>query len=278
MSGGLANRIVGSVIQTTAADGKLQVSGPEQVLAADTGATQGHPAAIENPSNGEIITAYDFGNGTAQGNLSYYTIGAAPGFAFTEARPQVPYLNGSGGDPLKHQHPQLAADPESGMIVVGYQAFESSVGYPNAYVFNLLDKNGAIQPGPFGAVPYFLTDSFGAISGSVNYHNIVFDPQSDSFIVAFNAPTPAGANQRTYISSFSVSSESAGSSVTLAVARAGANVILRWPVGATGFVLETTSNLGTPGWQPVAGVPVADGQELTVTVPATGTAFYRLKR
>ncbi|MHC1763931.1 MAG: hypothetical protein AB9869_06430 [Verrucomicrobiia bacterium] len=278
MSGGLANRIVGSVIQTTAADGKLQVSGPEQVLAADTGASQGHPAAIENPSNGEVITAYDFGNGTAQGNLSYYTIGAGPGYAFTEARAQGPYLNGTGADPFHHQHPQLAADPESGIIAVGYQSVESGVGYPNAYVFNLLDKNGAPLAGPFGDVPYFLTDSRGAISTSVNYHNIVFDPQNDAFVVAFNAPTPGGANQRTYLSAFNVSTAAATVEPSLAIARDGANVIIRWPASATGFVLESTTNLGTSAWQAVPGAPVPDGQDLKVTVPATGTVFYRLRK
>ena len=277
MSGGLANRIVGSVVQTTAAAGKLQVSGPEQPLAADTGATQGHPTAIENPSNGEIIAAYDFGNGTAQGNLSYYNIGAGPAYPFTEAHPQAPYLNGTGGNPLKHQHPQLAADPGRGIIAIGYQAVESSVGYPNAYVFNLLDQNGAVLSSPFGAAPYFLTDSLGAISTSVNYHNLKYDAQSGSFVVAFNAPTPAGVNQRTYLGAFSVTT-SLVTAPTLTIERDGANVIIRWPVSATGFALQSTPDLGTPNWQAVGGTPAPDGENLQVTMPATGTAFYRLKK
>ncbi len=277
MSGGLANRIVGSVVQTTAADGKLQINGPEQVLAADTGTSQGHPASIENPFNGEIITAYDFGNSTAQGNLSYYTIGAGPSYPFTEARPQVPYLAGTGGDPLKHQHPQLAADPNSRVIVVGYQAVDSTVGYPPAYVFNLLGADGAVLPSPFGSVPYFLTDSFGAISTSVNFHNVKYDPLSDSFVVAFTAANPAGGNQRTYVSSFSVST-SAVAAPSLTVARDGASVVIRWPASATGFTLQATPDLGTPNWQPAGGTPVPDGQNLKVTVTPTGTQFYRLKK
>jgi hypothetical protein len=173
--GGLANRIVGTVIQTTPdAGGNLQLSGPEQSLASTTGPTQGHPASIENPFNGEIITAFDTGgNDRSTGELSYSRIGAGPSYTFTQARSQVPYLAGASQfNPFAHQHPQLAVDPNSGVFAIGYQARNSSVGLPNAYVFSLLDTNGALMPSQLGA-PYFLVDSVaGAIETTVNFHNI----------------------------------------------------------------------------------------------------------
>src|SRR5690606_27308879 len=57
-SGGLANRVTGAIVQTVpSAGGELQVA-PEQPLATDRlgGVTEGHPASIESPFNGEIIT------------------------------------------------------------------------------------------------------------------------------------------------------------------------------------------------------------------------------
>jgi hypothetical protein len=155
-SGLLINKIVGSIIQTAPdSSGHLRVNGAEQSLAVRTGAAQGHPASIESPFNGEIITAFDTGgNDVSTGELSYFTIGAGPSYLFTSARPQVPYLNGpADGNPFRHQHPQLAADPNSGVFLLGYQARSSTLGYPNAYVFSVLDADGAVMPSQLGT-PY----------------------------------------------------------------------------------------------------------------------------
>ena len=180
----LGNRIVGSVIQTVpGGTGNLQVSGPEQSLAVTTGISQGHPASIESPFNGEIITAFDTGgNDVATGELSYFDIGAGPAYTFAEARPQMPYLAGAAGNPFAHQHPQLDVDPGSGMFVIGYQARASTVGLPNGYVFSVLDSNGAVMPSQLGA-PYYLIDAVaGGIETTVNFHNIKYDAFSDSFL------------------------------------------------------------------------------------------------
>ena len=99
------------------------------------GVTEGHPASIENPFNGEIITVFDLGgNNVERGGMSYVTIGAAPGYTFSEARPEIMYLDGApgAGDPFKHNHPQLAVDPNSGVIIVGHNANGSAVGNPDA--------------------------------------------------------------------------------------------------------------------------------------------------
>jgi hypothetical protein len=40
----------------------------------------------------------------------------------------------------------LAADPNSGVILEAHPAYECSIGQPNAYVFSMLDSNGAMMP------------------------------------------------------------------------------------------------------------------------------------
>ncbi len=271
MSGGFANRIAGSVIQTTPASGQLQTSGAEQLLAANSGASQGHPASIENPFNGEIITAFDTGgNDVSTGQLSYYSVGAGPSYTFTQARSQIPYLAGSAGNPFKHQHPQLAADVNSGVMLVGYQArtntAANSSGLPNAYVFSLLDTNGAMLPSQLG-VPYFLTDSVGLIDTAVNYHNIKYDPFSDSFIAVFTANDPAGGNRVTYLASVRITSSHLPSP-GLTIDRSGANVIITWSAGT---LQEATSVTGL--YNDVTPQPTSP-----YTVSATAPQkYYRLR-
>lgn len=271
---GWVNKIVGSVVQTTALAGNLQVSGTEQLLSSGTG-TQGHPAAFENPFNGEIITAYDGGNGTSIGMLSYSTIGAGPTYPITSVRSETPYLAGSGSNPFQQQHPQFAADPDSGVIVLGHYARGSSVGYPNAYVFSLLDTNGALLPSQL-SIPYFLGDSAaGPVDSGPNYHNITYDRFSDSFLAVYtggNAPTRA-----TYLAALSVTSAHLAPP-SLSITRSGANAILRWPATAATYTLKETSSLATPSWSPVGGTPTLVGDQLELSVPVSGNKFYRLEK
>jgi len=58
----------------------------------------------------------------------------------------------------------------------------------------------------------------------------------------------------------------------LTIAHSGTNVILTWPTNATGFTLESTTNLAAPVWITVSG-------QNTVTNPISGTQkFYRLSQ
>ena len=63
----------------------------------------------------------------------------------------------------------------------------------------------------------------------------------------------------------------------LSIRLAGTNVVITWPAPSTGYVLETTATIGG-SWTPVGGsISVVNGQN-EITVPATGAAFYRLRR
>ena len=58
----------------------------------------------------------------------------------------------------------------------------------------------------------------------------------------------------------------------LAILRAGTNVIVTWPTNATGFTLQSTTNLAAPVWVTVTG-------QNTVTNPISGTQkLYRLSQ
>lgn len=65
----------------------------------------------------------------------------------------------------------------------------------------------------------------------------------------------------------------------LTITRAGANVLISWPSGATGFVLQENLSLGTTNWTTSALTPTNNGTTWSVTVaPPVGNKFYRLKQ
>ncbi len=276
-TGTLSNRIVGSVVDAQPdGQGNLVVR-PEQPLAdgLPAGTAEGHPAAIVNPFNGQLITAFDAGNGTARGDLSYVNIGPAPGFVFTPAHEEVPYLDGTSGNPFNHQHPQLAADPEHGAIAVGFNATGSTVGLPTAYAFVLLGPDGLPLPSQLGA-PYFLADSPGGLDTGVNLHNIKYSPAAKSFLAAYSSVPGV-----TYLASFQVTSNHLAPTEgpSLMASRDGNNVVLTWPATATGFEVQTTTALSPAAWNSAGLTPTVEGNSYKVTVPAADpTRFYRLTK
>lgn len=275
---GLRNRVVGSIFQTVpGSTGALQTQA-EKILADGNpaGVAEGHPSAFINPFNGELLTAFDVGgNNVANGQLSYNTIGSAPSYPFTTARPEINYLSGTDGNPFRHNHPQFAADTNSGVIVIGHNARQSDLGYPEGYVVSLYDENGALLPSQLG-VPYFIADSPGDLDSGPNLHNVKYSPHSDSFLVAFRS-NPGFV----YLTGFQVTSAKPtnGEAPALAVQRAGNTLELSWPASATGYALQSTTSLTAPSWTAVAGTPTQDGARLELSVPLEGTArFFRLRK
>ena len=275
LAGGLVNRIAASVIQTTPLNNALQTT-VEQPIGdgLPDGRAEGHPATIENPFNGQLITAYDAGNGTAVGELSYFTLGAAPGYTLTSARAETNYLNGANGDPFNHQHPQMAADPVSGLIVVGFNATGSSVGLPSGYAYQALGPDGAPLPGPF-STPSFLADAPGGLGTSVGYHTLRYSPVSGSFLAVF-----ASSAGHAYLASLLPASSHLSVTVpSLVVSRQQANLSVSWPANATGFTLQSTPGLSPANWQPAGGTPTQSNGTNTLTVPATDPIrLFRLVR
>ncbi len=274
-TGTLHNRIVGSIIDTAPNGQGGLVARTEQELSdgLPAGTTEGHPAVMVNPFNGQLLVAYDAGNSTAHGDLSYFDLGTAPNYTFTAARAEVPYLDGASGNPFNHQHPQLAADPDRGVIAVGMNSTGSSVGLPEAYAFLLLGPDGLPLPSQLGA-PYFLADSPGGLGTTANFHNITYSPASQSFLAVFSS-TPGV----TYLAALSVTSSHLApvTSPTLTVAREGNSIVLTWPAAATGFDVQSTTTLSPPDWQSAGLTPIVEGevQKATVT-PGDAMRFFRL--
>jgi hypothetical protein len=69
-------------------------------------------------------------------------------------------------------------------------------------------------------------------------------------------------------------------SMSLNVAKSGTNVVLKWPVYPTGFILESTTNLISPIlWSTNNPAPTVTNGQNRVTLGATnGSQFFRLRR
>ncbi len=66
---------------------------------------------------------------------------------------------------------------------------------------------------------------------------------------------------------------------SLSIERTGNNVTLSWPATGTNFLLEATSDLGSPNWQGVSGTPSIVNDQCVVTLPlGPANQFYRLRR
>jgi hypothetical protein len=65
----------------------------------------------------------------------------------------------------------------------------------------------------------------------------------------------------------------------LSVNRMGTNVILAWPSAATGFQLQSLTNLTLANWSLVTNVPVITNNQFSVTRPLqTNNQHFRLRR
>ncbi len=80
--------------------------------------------------------------------------------------------------------------------------------------------------------------------------------------------------------SFSASTGAEASPPVLSVQRVAGGVVLSWPLSATGFTLQQSTNLIVAGaWSAVSQAVVVSGGSNTVTVPVAGPAlFFRLAR
>ncbi|MGI8964743.1 MAG: hypothetical protein ACR2H1_01500, partial [Limisphaerales bacterium] len=66
----------------------------------------------------------------------------------------------------------------------------------------------------------------------------------------------------------------------LSIQLAGANAVISWAADASvGFILEEAANLNSPAsWSASGAVITTNGNTKSVTVPASGVKFYRLRK
>ena len=89
-TGTLGNRIVASVVDETPDTQSNLVVRVEQPIAdgQPAGTPEAHAASLVNPFNGQLITAFDAGNATANGMLSFIEISASPGSPLAQRMPR----------------------------------------------------------------------------------------------------------------------------------------------------------------------------------------------
>jgi hypothetical protein len=119
-------------------------------------------------------------------------------------------------------------------------------------------------------LPWFTVDGGGNVSTGATYSitGTIGEP---------DAGTLSGGNYSLSGGFWSFAGNSAAPAPILDIRLALPNVVLSWPASPVGFVLEQTSNLGSPVWTAVGVTVVIVGDRSTVTLPASDTArFFRL--
>lgn len=176
------NRISATAIQPVpSAEGKLQQGNQQIVSQLRKEFSAGHPSAIESPFTGEFLGVLDYNNGTDGGDIFYFNIGPAPDYVLTESRPQIAYFEATSSVPFVHRHPRIAADPNSGVFVISHNAREGSF---QGMVFTLLGPDGSILPGRPDDL-YKLVATASTVSNDANWHDVKYDPHSDSFLIIY---------------------------------------------------------------------------------------------
>jgi hypothetical protein len=69
-----------------------------------------------------------------------------------------------------------------------------------------------------------------------------------------------------------------GSQPQLTARRSGNNIVITWPGSFTGYTLETAPTIPSATWTPVTSTVVNGENTATIPIPASGNAFYRLRK
>jgi hypothetical protein len=126
-------------------------------------------------------------------------------------------------------------------------------------------------------LPLSVVDDRNAWLGRSNWQDPLFNVLFDEFRI-YNGPLLDADITTSFAAGPNSLPDPGTIAPGLAARIAGTNLEITWPASATGYVLETTSALGTT-WTPVAGTPTSGGADLKVTIPLTsGRAFYRLRK
>jgi hypothetical protein len=91
-----------------------------------------------------------------------------------------------------------------------------------------------------------------------------------------------GANYGTggtlWLDSVTISGRSLNEAPSLSIELVGGNIRVIWPTSAAGYSLQSTTSLSPVSWGAAGGVLTVEGDNNVVTLPATGTQFFRLQQ
>jgi uncharacterized repeat protein (TIGR03803 family) len=164
-----------------------------------------------------------------------------------------------------------SASPTGGMLLIGNTLYGMTTGggaFNNGTIFSI-QTNGS---------------SFTVLYSFSAYEDLSSENDDGSTPMAgliLSGNTLYGtANQGGYWGGgtvFGLALSSVFSRPELSIIRAGSNVILTWPATATGFTLQSTTNLFPAAWSGVSPAPVIYNGQYTVTNPISGAPrFYEL--
>lgn len=170
-------------------------------------------------------------------------------------------------------YPSIAANA-SGTVVIACNGCSLS-SFVSCYAVTGEKVNGTLTFGSLlllkpGVTSYRNEDSTG-VSRWGDYSAVSVDPADPN---RFWTLTMYPATRTTWSTQLT---ELIVSPVRLGIARSGTNVIISWPSAATGFQLQSITNLSSGTWTAVTQMQSITNNQITVSLSSTGTAkFFRL--
>jgi hypothetical protein len=166
-------------------------------------------------------------------------------------------------------YPSIAAN-SNGTVVIGYNGC-SSGSFVSCYAVVGETRNNVTTFGSrlllkAGVASY---QDGNSVSRWGDYSATTVDPADPTRFWTIQMFPASGSTWATQVT------EIRTAQVNLRIARSGGNVILSWPAVANGFQLQSVSSLpANNAWAPVGQTPVANGDTLSVTLPANAAPQY----
>jgi len=170
-------------------------------------------------------------------------------------------------------YPSIAAN-SSNTVVIACNGCSLST-FVSCYAITGEKVNGTLTFGSLlllksGVTSYRNNDSTG-ISRWGDYSAVSLDPVDPG---RFWVLTMYPATRTTWSTQIT---ELISAQVRLGIARAGTNVVISWPAIATGFQLQSRTNLSAGVWTGVTGSPLVTNNQYMISLSSTGAArFFRL--
>jgi uncharacterized repeat protein (TIGR03803 family) len=179
-------------------------------------------------------------------------------YSFSALSSSAPYTNADG------------AFPDSSLLLTGNTLYGTAAG-------GGISGSGTVFALHIDGSGFTNLYTFSATAGSPGRNNDGANPHGKLLLTGDTLfGTTAGGGTSGNGTVFSINLSSA-SSPQLTITPAGANVVLSWPTNFTGFTLQSTTHLSSPGWTTTFPAPVVVNGQYMVTNPISGTQqFYRL--
>jgi hypothetical protein len=257
--------------------GTASVTGGNLVLDGSSGTYLNLPGGLVSSNQAVTIEAWaTFGASSAWARL--FDFGSTAGFGTNTTGPQnfwwfapntgatvrsdvattAGFNNVDGAPPLNNRttHVTITYDPNDGMMLLYTNAVLIESDYTATVPLSSVSSDDAfIGHSQFTADPYLIAsiDEFRIYNGALNSDEIA-------------ATEILGPNALLVTAS-----------PTLHVSNSGGNAIFTWPLASAGFTLQTRSSLTSGSWVPVPIGPQIVGSNWQVSLPISGTQFYRLQ-